>query len=113
GRDVDSIVRDLVEVAIQMVRTEQLESVRARATEHAEQRLVELLSAPPSSDGQPAPSQPGVTFGPFLVSPQGAVTPPKTAGAPRDTHEVRAKLRAGELEDESVELDVHETQSPL
>src|SRR6185369_9954065 len=53
GRDVDSIVRDLVEVAMQMVRTEQLETVRARAAEHAEQRLVELLSAPPASTGQP------------------------------------------------------------
>jgi ATP-dependent HslUV protease ATP-binding subunit HslU len=113
GRDVDSIVRDLVEVAMQMVRTEQLETVRARAAEHAEQRLVELLSAPPASAGQPAPPAPGVSFGPFLVSPQGAVTPPKTAGAPRDMPEVRAKLRAGELEDEQVELDVHDTQSPL
>src|SRR4051812_32323076 len=114
GRDVDSIVRDLVEVAMQMVRTEQLEHVHARAAEHAEQRLVELLSAPLASSGQqPAPSQPGVTFGPFLVSSQGAVTPPKTAGAPRDMPEIRAKLRAGELEDEQIELDVHETQSPL
>ena len=51
GRDVESIVRDLVEVAMQMVRTEQLEQVRARAAEHAEERLVELLVAP--RRGQP------------------------------------------------------------
>ena len=40
GRDVDSIVRDLVEIAVQMVRGEQLENVRVRAAEHAEQRLI-------------------------------------------------------------------------
>ena len=39
GRDVESIVRDLVEVAVQMVRGEQLEQVRTRASENAEQRL--------------------------------------------------------------------------
>src|SRR3954462_11060155 len=43
GRDVDTIVRDLVEMPLQMVRTEQLDEVRARAAEHAEDRLVELL----------------------------------------------------------------------
>jgi ATP-dependent HslUV protease ATP-binding subunit HslU len=106
GRDVDSIVRDLVEVAVQMVRTEQLEQVRMRAAEHAEDRLVELLSSPASNGGgAPAPA-----FGPFLVSSQGAVTPPH---AHSDAAEVRAKLRAGELDDQQVELDVHETPSPL
>src|SRR5437016_2894191 len=72
GRDVDSIVRDLVEVAVQMVRSEQLERVRARAAEQAEERLVELLSGANSAH-QPPP----VHFGPFVVSPQGAVAPPR------------------------------------
>jgi ATP-dependent HslUV protease ATP-binding subunit HslU len=107
GRDVDSIVRDLVEVAVQMVRTEQLEQVRMRAAEHAEDRLIELLSTP-SGNGSAAPVP---NFGPFLVSSQGAVTPPHVGHS--EATDLRAKLRAGELDDRQVELDVHETQSPL
>jgi ATP-dependent HslUV protease ATP-binding subunit HslU len=107
GRDVDSIVRDLIEVAVQMVRSEQMEQVRARAVEHAEERLLELLSAPAS---EPQRSQPS-TIGPFLVSPQGAVTAPRAA--PKDAAELRSRLRAGELDDLLVELEVHETASPL
>src|ERR687889_134304 len=44
GRDVESMVRDLVEAAIALVREEELERVRARAAELAEDRLMELLS---------------------------------------------------------------------
>ncbi len=44
GRDVESMIRDLVEVAVQMLRTEQVERVQARAKEHAEDRLVDLLT---------------------------------------------------------------------
>ncbi len=106
GRDVDSIVRDLVEAAVQMVCTEQLEQVRARAIEHAEQRLLELLA-----EDQTQPAQPPAAFGPFLVSPQGAVTPPKAASG--NSAELRAKLRAGELDELMVELEVSESASPL
>ena len=42
GRDVDSMVRDLAETAVQMVREEERERVRPRAREHAEERLLEL-----------------------------------------------------------------------
>jgi ATP-dependent HslUV protease ATP-binding subunit HslU len=108
GRDVDSIVRDLVEIAVQMVRTEQLEHVRMRAAEHAEDRLVELLSTPASNGGGGGATVPN--FGPFLVSSQGAVTPPHVHS---DTSDLRAKLRSGELDERQVELDVHETQSPM
>jgi ATP-dependent HslUV protease ATP-binding subunit HslU len=50
GRDVESMIRDLVETAIQMVRDEQVERVKARAVELAEDRLVRLIAdgnAPP------------------------------------------------------------------
>jgi ATP-dependent HslUV protease ATP-binding subunit HslU len=106
GRDVDSIVRDLAEAAIQLVRVEQLEQVRVRAEEHAEQRLIELLAAPAEAQrAQPA------SIGPFLVSPQGAVTPPKVA--PKDAAELRARLRKGEFDALMVELEVQESTSPL
>lgn len=107
GRDVDSIVRDLAEAAMQMVRAEQLELVRARAAEQAEDRLVDLLSVttPGGVRAQPLP------IGPFLVSSGGAVTPPKVQA--RDAADVRAQLRAGELDELTVEIEAPETQSPL
>src|SRR5690348_15455942 len=88
GRDVESIVRDLCEVSVQMVRAEQLEQVRVRASEHAEQRLLELL-APPDKGALRAVPQP---MGPFLVSSQGTVSAPKGQDS-----ELRTRLRKGEL----------------
>jgi ATP-dependent HslUV protease ATP-binding subunit HslU len=107
GRDVDSIVRDLAEAAMQMVRAEQLDFVRVRAADQAEDRLVELLS-PAMADA--ARAQPP-TFGPFLVSSEGAVTPPKVPA--RDAPDVRTRLRAGELDDLTVEIESQETSHPL
>src|SRR5439155_19296790 len=43
GRDVDSIVRDLVEIAVKLVKDEEREGVKARAREHAEERLLDIL----------------------------------------------------------------------
>src|ERR1700691_6595715 len=48
GRDVDSIVRDLVEIAIDMVREEKLEEVEDRAEMNAEERLLDVLLPPPA-----------------------------------------------------------------
>jgi ATP-dependent HslUV protease ATP-binding subunit HslU len=103
GRDVESIIRDLVEVAIQVVRTEQREAVRVRAEEHAEQRLIQLLSQRETPPREPT--------GTFVVAASGAITAPK-AGA-SSTSDLRAKLRSGELDDVMVELEVSDVQSPL
>jgi ATP-dependent HslUV protease ATP-binding subunit HslU len=108
GRDVDSIVRDLVESAFQMVRSEQLEQVRVRAADRAEQRLIELLLAPSHDSAGHAG---GGVVGPFVVSSRGAVTPPKSA--PHDPAELRRKLRAGELDELTVEVEVSDSPSPL
>jgi ATP-dependent HslUV protease ATP-binding subunit HslU len=107
GRDVESIVRDLVEVAFQMVRGEQLEQVRARGAAHAEQRLVELLAAGSGSHA----ARPGGSHSPFVVSSKGAVTAPKTP--PKGPAELLACLRAGELDDMLVEIEGSETPTPL
>jgi ATP-dependent HslUV protease ATP-binding subunit HslU len=97
GRDVESMVRDLVEAAIGLVRDEEMEKVRARASERAEDRLVEILSghAPPAAQGR---------SGPF-----GLVPPPPAAASPiSDTErsKLRAQLRAGTLDDREVEVEV-------
>ena len=55
GRDVESMIRDLVEIAIDMVREERLEEVEDRAEINAEERLLDVLLPPPP----PAPQAPG------------------------------------------------------
>jgi ATP-dependent HslUV protease ATP-binding subunit HslU len=107
GRDVDSIVRDLVEAAFQMVRSEQLEQVRVRASERAEQRLMELLLAGTHDSAAHVHN----ASSPFVVSSRGAVTPPRVA--PQDPAELRGKLRAGELDEVIVEVEVTESVNPL
>lgn len=99
GRDVESMVRDLVENAVQMVRTEELESVRTRAVELAEERIIELIldkkhereSPPEPSASQHAQEhsddKPGVQsfgaqmFGPFLVT-AATTNVPNAGGGP-------------------------------
>ena len=46
GRDVESMIRDLVEIAIDMVREERIDEVRAKAAQNAEERLLDLLMPP-------------------------------------------------------------------
>jgi ATP-dependent HslUV protease ATP-binding subunit HslU len=106
GRDVDSIVRDLVEAAVQMVRAEQLEQVRTRAVENAERRLLDLLAAHDKGALRVVPQQPPVgQVGPFLVTSQGAAS---TARGNHEDSELRARLRRGELDDVMVEIEVQE-----
>jgi ATP-dependent HslUV protease ATP-binding subunit HslU len=106
GRDVDSIVRDLVEAAVQMVRAEQLEQVRTRAVENAERRLLDLLAAHDKGALRVVPQQPPVgQVGPFLVTSQGAAS---TARGNHEDSELRARLRRGELDDVLVEIEVQE-----
>ncbi len=109
GRDVESMVRDLVENAIQLVRAEEMENVQARAEELAEERLIRLLA---QKDMPPAPPRPaGGPFGAFLVTP-----PPSQQPSPVSdsiANDLRVRLRAGELDEEEVELDVADTGVPF
>jgi ATP-dependent HslUV protease ATP-binding subunit HslU len=81
GRDVESMIRDLVDIAIDMVRDERLEQVADRAEQNAEERLLDLLMPP-----QPESSE----------------------SADRTREKLREKLRAGKLDDRTVEVDVKE-----
>ncbi len=81
GRDVESMIRDLVDVSIDMVRDERLEQVADRAEQNAEDRLLDLLMPP-----QPEPQD----------------------SAERTREKLREKLRAGKLDDRMVEVDVKE-----
>jgi ATP-dependent HslUV protease ATP-binding subunit HslU len=106
GRDVESIIRDLVEIAIGMLRDEQRRRVEVRARELAEDRLVVLLTKP-ELEAVPNNS----ARGPFLVSSQGTVQRPDAR--PRDGGELRSQLRAGKLDEEQVEVELLDQPSPL
>jgi ATP-dependent HslUV protease ATP-binding subunit HslU len=104
GRDVESIIRDLVEQAIDLVRAEQMEEVRVKATQLAEERLVRLLARP--QQAQPEPESAPQSFGPFsfsLPKPRSEPVIPEV-----ELVEFRRRLRAGEVEDRLVEVEVEE-----
>src|ERR1700751_5494005 len=67
GRDVESIVRDLVEIAIDMVREEKLEEVEDKAELNAEERLLDLLLPPPAATPTTSASSSGSHPGPQVI----------------------------------------------
>jgi len=103
GRDVESIVRDLVEIAIDMVREEKLEDIAGKSELNAEERLLDLLLPP-------APAPPASTSSADAkILPS---TAPADSSAARTREKLRQQLREGRLDDRSVELDVRESRQP-
>jgi ATP-dependent HslUV protease ATP-binding subunit HslU len=94
GRDVESMVRDLVELAVDMVRAEKAEEVQDKAKAAAEERLLDLL-LPPSR--VPAPGEDAA-----IMRDQ----------ANRTRERMREALHAGRLDDRSVEIEVRESAMP-
>lgn len=106
GRDVDSMVRDLAETAVSLLREEERERVRPRAREHAEDRLLDALL--PSSSSPPRPVR---TASGAIPLPGNAPEPPPVEHATRE--DLRRLLRNGKLDDRSVEIDITESGQPL
>jgi ATP-dependent HslUV protease ATP-binding subunit HslU len=109
GRDVESMIRDLVEIAIDMVREEKLEDVADKAELNAEERLLDLLlpAMPAPVQTRPAaqdPQQIGFNIG----------NEPLLAGEPgsRTREKFRQQLREGKLDERIVELEVREKSMP-
>lgn len=112
GRDCESMIRDLVENAIQLVRAEEIENVKVRAEELAEERLVRMIAmkdAPPPPP-PPTPARPPGPFGAFQL---GVPQAPRYEPDPEKLTAIRNELRAGNLDEEEVELDVADTGSPF
>ena len=86
GRDVDSMIRDLVDVSIEMVREEKLETVAERAEANAEERMLDLLM-PPQEEGEES--------------------------VEKTREKLRTSLREGLLDERMVEIDVHEKNLPV
>ncbi len=95
GRDVESIIRDLVDFAIKMVREEHLLKVQARAEEAAEEHLLNILI-------------------PHSIDPSGPVSAEKKDPQHDSREKMRRKLRQGELDNRQVEIDMPEQmQMPM
>ncbi len=104
GRDVESMVRDLVEIAIDNVREEKLEDVADKAELNAEERLLDIL-LPPSPPPRPEAAS---TSGGVVIDGSTALT----ESSSRTREKLRQQLREGKLDDRTVEIDVRERNFP-
>ncbi len=84
GKDVDSIIRDLAEIAVKQTRVAEMRKVRTRAEDHAEDRILEVL-LPGTQDAQDNPTR----------------------------QVFRKKLREGQLDDKEIEIDLADNRPPL
>ncbi len=120
GRDVESMVRDLVDSAINMVRGEREDEIYPEAERRAEERLLDLLLPPlaapvPPPPAPPAPSDANKPL--FLVSAKGEVVQeaedPQTKERRERTREkLRKLLKEGKLEERDVEVEVTQEGFP-
>jgi ATP-dependent HslUV protease ATP-binding subunit HslU len=98
GRDVESMIRDLTELAVTMVKAEMAAAVRERAESLAEERLLDLL----------LPRRPGE---PFVSGTLEEVSPDASRDATRD--KLRAQLHSGKLDERPIEMDVQAQAGPM
>ena len=110
GRDVESIIRDLVENAVRMVRDEHEARVRTRAEVLAEDRLVNVIVHPPKKPSS-NPFQ-------MLLAPQNNNSEPVVSDEEKERlrsrrDEVREQLRRGEWEEKDIEIEVSEKATEL
>jgi ATP-dependent HslUV protease ATP-binding subunit HslU len=127
GRDVESMIRDLVDASINMVRGEREEEVFPQAEQRVEDRLVELLfPSPAATPSTPAPASPGdqsteEARALFVVSSGGEVTQQADEDGeelPQERHrrtqeKLRSLLRDGKLEDREIEIEVVQQGFPV
>ena len=98
GRDVESMIRDLTELGVNMVKAEMAAAVRERAEALAEDRLLDLL----------LPRRQGEAFSSGTLE---EVSPDASRDATRD--KLRAQLRAGKLDERMIEMDVQAQAGPM
>lgn len=114
GRDVDSMIRDLTDIAINIVREEFTEGIQERARELAQDRILDILIPPvkkPAGDLVPGPG--------FAIQPATEISsdddPPSSEEELRDRtrQKFREKLERGDLDEREIEIDVASDQMPM
>jgi len=108
GRDVESIIRDLTELSLRMVKSEKISAQEGKTRWVVEERLLDLLfnkkvtpedfDEPPSSETSPRVD---------------VVWPAPSSSAERTREKIREKLRKGELEDREIEIEIEESSMPV
>lgn len=105
GRDVESIIRDLTELAIRMVKNERIKTQEEKVREIVEERILDALMAQDSGRDEEAD---------FESSPRvDVVWPTVSASLTRTREKLREKLRRGELEERIIEIEVEESSFPV
>lgn len=99
GRDVDSIIRDLMDISIQMVREEKTKSVETKAREIAMERLLDVLLPPLSNKPKPVGEM--------------EETDELELRHQRTREKLRAQLQKGQLDERMIEIDVPVDSSPM
>ncbi len=102
GRDVDSMIRDLTEIGVNMVRQEEQVLVRDRARENAEERILDLLLPAPSNQARSFTDRPGE-----------APEPARPDGPDATREKLRKLLRAGKMDDRKVEIETTDSSNPI
>ncbi|AHA30113.1 Clp protease [Exiguobacterium sp. Leaf187] len=109
GRDVESMVRDLVEASLRLVKDEKKEALKDRAEAVANERIVDALSGKKASSGLGGGTNPfEMLFGGNQKQQE-----PDTSEATADRSLLRQQLLTGQLEDRMIEVDVEERQVDL
>ena len=131
GRDVESMIRDLADLAVNMVKSEQAEIVKEKALELTEERLLDLLIPPPRSRVSPdsAENDPEITDGdganlsvderldldvqPFDAPDRSEISEQEQERYQRTREKFRQRLRDGKLEDRPIEINVSNRTVPF
>jgi ATP-dependent HslUV protease ATP-binding subunit HslU len=104
GRDVESMIRDLTELAVSMVRSEEMEAVKVKAEEIAEEKLLDILLPPRRQAALPAASSESEDL---------EVAQETSSKADNTREKLRKLLRDGSLDDRYVEIDVPDRTLPM
>lgn len=111
GRDVESMIRDLTEIAVEMMRSEKIDEITDKAEVNVEERILDLLLPPPKS---------ALTAGYFdfdedeetVSVPESSTSAPRDENFQRTREKLRTQLRAGKLDNRIVEIEVREKSFP-
>ncbi|MBE3587004.1 MAG: ATP-dependent protease ATPase subunit HslU [Thermoanaerobacteraceae bacterium] len=113
GRDVESMVRDLVETSIRMVRQEKMAGVMDKAQKMAEERIIELLAPMPRQEAPPRNPLELLFGGATRQTEQPEQVESRISRVQFERESLREKLARGELENEYLEIEVEDNTPPM
>lgn len=112
GRDVESMIRDLVEVSVRLVKEEKMQLVRVKAEKNAEKRLIKLL-APSQKKKQTTSQNPLEALFGGMNQPDESPEEEVDQELKNKRSQIEWRLQNGELDDEIVTVEVKEQQNPM